>query len=62
MSADETTQRQIGDYREDHESHLSPVSVGQDCDRDDCDRTMSKRFARQGNDTCAFCQSAGDDE
>lgn len=57
--SNDPTQRQLGDYGEDH-TDPSPVSVGQKCSRVNCTRTMSKRFARS-NDTCAFCQPMGDD-
>lgn len=57
-----STQRQLGDFAEDHEhEELAAVSIGQECSRLDCERIMSKRFARS-NDTCAFCQPMEDDE
>jgi len=55
-----STQRQLGDYREDHEK-LSPVEVGQECQSVTCDRIMSTRFART-HDRCAFCQPQEDDK
>lgn len=53
-----SSQRQSGDYREDHEPDagaLSPVSVGRECDSVTCDRIMSPRWAANHN-RCAFCQ------